>query len=130
MKSTRRLVAFSLATAAVAISTVELSPAASASTHQPSWCGWKPANNSHIWPAWVIQGPLNVRKGQSTSCDPWGQISAGSLTSPNLILRCQVKNGAGEVWYYADTNLNTDGSGRGWVFSGDVAWTFGTPMGC
>ncbi|MEY9926273.1 hypothetical protein ABH926_000895 [Catenulispora sp. GP43] len=34
----------------------------------------------------------------------------------------------GEIWHYADTTLSTDGSGRGWVFSGDVAWTFGTPM--
>lgn len=130
MRPTRRLVASGIAAAALSAATLALPPAASASTAQPNWCGWKPANNSHIYPAWVVQGPLNVRTGQSTSCNSYGQSGAGSLFSPNLILRCQTTNGSGEVWYYADTNISTPDGGRGWVFSGDVAWVAGTPVGC
>ncbi len=85
---------------------------------QPSWCGWKPGNNSHD-PGQISYSYVNVRTGQGTQCNIVGGASSGQLVT----VRCYTYNGAGEMWYYVDAGVT------GWVIANSVyaAWT---PVQC
>ncbi|MFD5435072.1 SH3 domain-containing protein [Kitasatospora sp. NPDC127067] len=86
---------------------------------EPGWCGWHPGNDSHD-PGRIEGDPTNIRSGQSTMCDVVGEARAGD----GAWVRCRTVNGAGEAWYYLETN------GRvGWVKGGLVSMWW-TPMDC
>jgi hypothetical protein len=51
----------------------------SASAQQPTWCGWRPANDSRQ-DAHVLQTPLYIRTGQSTQCNTVGVINSKVTT--------------------------------------------------
>lgn len=92
--------------------------ASTASAAQPSWCGWRPANHSDQWGR--MSGPAPIRSGQGTQCNIIGNANQGD----GLNIRCQVKNGAGVIWFYVD-----DGSQRGWVPADHVFHVF-NPQYC
>jgi hypothetical protein len=92
-----------------------------ATSSQPSWCGWHPANT--MWnPGDVLQAPLNLRTGQSTLCNSIGTFKSTGWGQVNI--HCYTTNGSGETWYYVDSTL-----GNGWVFAGDILGTFDA-QGC
>ncbi|MET8956965.1 SH3 domain-containing protein [Streptomyces sp. NPDC004393] len=102
-----------LALGAALISGVAVAPAAQAAApqvaSQPSWCGWRPANNSHD-PGTVSYSYVNIRSGQSTQCNVIGGASSGQWVT----VRCYIYNTTGEEWYYID------GPVTGWVIANSV----------
>jgi hypothetical protein len=95
----------------------------SASAGQPSFCGWRPGNDSGQ-DAHVFQTPLNIRTGQSTQCNQIGVINS---TGDDLTVHCQTTNSAGYVWDYITDNATHV---TGWVYDGDVNNWWGPPQNC
>lgn len=58
---------------------------------------------------------------------PYGACKVVGHHADDISIYCQTTNDYGNIWYYA----KDDSSGKkGWIYQGNVRWTFGGEWGC